>query len=104
MHSGATGHPYADFGKLGAEFLATWVAQTPYSGFLRGLHRSISNQKHWKLSRQKRKLVQKENPNDKEWIRGFDGIKIPLFETLENGDIKPFSTDKIKAIVQWKEQ
>ena len=98
MHSGATGHPYADFGKLGAEFLATWVAQTPYSGFLRGLHRSISNQKHWKLSRQKRKLVQKENPNDKEWIRGFDGIKIPLFETLENGDIKPFSTDKIKAI------
>ena len=102
MHSGATGHPYADPGKLLADFKAKWIGKAPYSGFLQGLHRSIKNQKHFELSRQKRELVKKEDSKKGEWIEGFDGVKIPLFETLENGEIRPYSEDKIQAIGIWQ--
>lgn len=97
MHSGATGHPYADPGRMVAEFFGEWMGGTPWSGFTKGLHRALENKKVFPLGKQKRKLVTDEE-SELDYINGFEDSEIPLYQTLPDGSKKPLSPDKIESL------
>lgn len=101
MHSGATGHPYADPGKMIAEFAGEWLGGPPYSGFTKGLHRALENKKVFPLGKQKRKMVygdESEDGSTVDYINGLANSKIPLYQTLPDGSTKPLSPDKIESL------
>ena len=101
MHSGATGHPYADPGKVIAKFAGEWIGGTPWSGFTKGLHRALENKKVYPLGKQKRKMVygdESEDGSTVDYINGFENSEIPLYQTLPDGSTKPLSPDKIESL------
>jgi hypothetical protein len=98
MHSGATGHPYADPGKILSQFIAKWPG-TPWNGFTSGLNRALVNKKVVPLGKQKRKLVHDDDDKpEKDYISGFQNSKIPLYETLADGSTRPLSSNKIESL------